>query len=131
MNLSPEQKIAGVLAPLFALRTETDLGIGDLEGLRQFIDWSAGVGFKLVQLLPINEMGGDHSPYNAISAMAIEPTSLYLAPGSPEQLTPEAFNKVLNQFNVGKLRRGSVKYDEVRQVKRALLEAAFQKFDYP
>jgi hypothetical protein len=27
VNLSPDQKIAGVLAPLFALRTETDLGI--------------------------------------------------------------------------------------------------------
>ena len=82
MNLSPEQKIAGVLTPLFAIRTETDLGIGDLEGLRQFIDWAAGVGFKLVQLLPINETGGDNSPYNAISAMAIEPMTLHLAPGS-------------------------------------------------
>ena len=34
MNLSPEKKIAGVLAPLFALRTENDLGIGDLAALR-------------------------------------------------------------------------------------------------
>src|SRR5919112_3479878 len=92
MNLSPDTKIAGVLTPLFAVRTETDLGIGDLEGLRQFIDWAAGVGFKLVQLLPINETGGDNSPYNAISAMAIEPMTLHLAPGSPEDLTPEDFN---------------------------------------
>ncbi len=87
MTLTPDKKIAGVLAPLFALRTETDLGVGDLEGLRQFVDWAAGVGFKLVQLLPINETGGDNSPYNAISAMAIEPTTLHLAPGSPEDLT--------------------------------------------
>ena len=75
MNLSPERKIAGVLAPLFALRTENDLGIGDLGSLREFIDWAGEIGFKLVQLLPINEMGGDHSPYNAISAVAIEPTT--------------------------------------------------------
>ena len=54
MDLSPENKIAGVLAPLFALRTENDLVTGDLEALRQFIDWAAGIGFKLVQLLPIN-----------------------------------------------------------------------------
>jgi len=73
MNLAVEQKIAGVLAPLFALRTENDLGIGDLEALRQFVDWAAEIGFRLVQLLPINEMGGDHSPYNAISAVALEP----------------------------------------------------------
>src|ERR1043166_6183617 len=80
MDLSPEKKIAGVLAPLFALRGEDDLGIGDTAALREFIDWAAGIGFKLVQLLPINEIGSDNSPYNAISAMAIEPTTLYLSP---------------------------------------------------
>src|SRR6266513_5963567 len=97
MNLSPEQKIAGVLAPLFALRRENDLGIGDLETLRQFIDWAAGIGFKLVQLLPINEVGGDHSPYNAISAVALEPTTLHLAPGSPEDLTREDFDAAITR----------------------------------
>ena len=71
MELSPEKKIAGVLAPLFALRKDDDLGIGDVAALREFIDWAADSGFKLVQLLPINETGGDNSPYNAISAMAI------------------------------------------------------------
>ena len=84
MNLSPEKKIAGVLVPLFALRGENDLGIGDLGALREFIDWTAEIGFTLVQVLPINETGADNSPYNAISSMAIEPTTLYLAPGSPE-----------------------------------------------
>ena len=81
MNLSPNERIAGVLAPLFALRTEDDLGVGDVAGLRQFIDWVAAIGFKLVQLLPINETGGDNSPYNAISSRAIDPTTLQLAPG--------------------------------------------------
>ena len=57
MNLSLEKKIAGVLVPLFALRGENDLGIGDLGALREFIDWVAEVGFTLVQLLPINETG--------------------------------------------------------------------------
>src|SRR6478609_2508241 len=99
MNLSPEKKIAGVLAPLFALRTEDDLGIGDLAALRQFVDWAAGMGFKLVQLLPINETGGDNSPYNAISARAIEPTTLHLAPGSPEDLTSADFEEVCGEFN--------------------------------
>src|ERR1041384_5778002 len=95
MNLSPNERIAGVLAPLFALRTEDDLGVGDVAGLRQFIDWARGIGFKLVQLLPINETGGDNSPYNAISAMAIEPTTLRLGPNSPEDLTREDFNSVV------------------------------------
>ncbi len=94
MNLSPNDKIAGVLAPLFALRTEDDLGIGDVAALRQFIDWARGIGFKLVQLLPINETGGDNSPYNAISSRAIDPTTLHLAPGAPEDLSEEDFAEV-------------------------------------
>ena len=40
MKLSPNDKIAGLLAPLFALRTEDDLGVGDVAALRQFIAWS-------------------------------------------------------------------------------------------
>jgi 4-alpha-glucanotransferase len=128
MILSPEKKIAGVLAPLFALRRENDLGIGDLEALRQFIDWAAGIGFKLVQLLPINEVGGDHSPYNAISAVALEPTTLYLAPGSPEDLTREDFDEVIGGFDLPKLRKGAVKHDRVRRLKMALLEKAHRRF---
>src|SRR3984885_7459527 len=113
MILSPEKKIAGILAPLFALRRENDLGIGDLEALRQFIDWAAEIGFKLVQLLPINEVGGDHSPYNAISAVALEPTTLHLAPGSPEDLSQDDFDAVVGGIDLGKLRKGAVKHEPV------------------
>ncbi len=128
MELSPEKKIAGILAPLFALRGEDDLGIGDTAALREFIDWAAGIGFKLVQLLPINEIGSDNSPYNAISAMAIEPTTLNLAPNSPHDLTPEDFDASLSEVDVTSLRRGAVKYRHVKGLKRRLLEKAFENF---
>ena len=128
MNLSPEKKIAGVLAPLFALRTEDDLGVGDIAALRQFIDWSAQVGFKLVQLLPINETGGDHSPYNAISSRALEPTTLHLAPGSPVDLSAEDFAETIAHVDLTRLRKSRVKYKRVKRLKRALLERAFTRF---
>lgn len=128
MDLSPERKIAGVLAPLFALRTENDLGIGDLGSLREFIDWAGEIGFKLVQLLPINEMGGDHSPYNAISAVAIEPTTLHLAPGSPGDLMHQDFDEVVAEFDLERMRKGPVKYPRVRKLKMALLERAYRRF---
>src|ERR1041385_6640915 len=114
MNLSPEKKIGGILAPLFALRRENDLGIGDLAALREFIDWSADLGFKLVQLLPVNEIGGDNSPYNAISAVAIEPTTLEVAPGRPPDLSQEAFDSVIAAVDLEKLRRGQIKYRRVK-----------------
>jgi 4-alpha-glucanotransferase len=128
MNLSPEKKIAGVLTPLFALRREDDLGIGDAAALREFIDWAAGIGFRLVQLLPINETGRDNSPYNAISATAIEPATLYLAPGTPKDLTREDFDAVLADVDLAKLRHGSVNYRRVKKLKRRLLEKAFSRF---
>src|SRR5262250_3203454 len=128
MNLSPEKKIAGVLVPLFALRREDDLGIGDLDALREFIDWIAEIGFTLVQLLPINETGADNSPYNAISAMAIDPTTLHLAPGSPEDLTCNDFTDALSEIVLADLRRGRVKYQQVKQLKQRLLEKAFTNF---
>ena len=128
MNLSPSDRIAGVLTPLFALRTEDDLGIGDVEGLRQFIDWARAIGFRLVQLLPINETGGDNSPYNAISSCAIDPTTLHLAPGSPEDLLRQDFAEVTNEIDLAALRRGRVKYDIVKPLKKKLLERAFAAF---
>src|SRR2546423_10087577 len=125
MNLSPEKRIAGVLAPLFALRSENDLGIGDVATLREFIDWAAESGFKLVQLLPINETGGDNSPYNAISAMAIEPATLHLAPNSPEDLIAEDFDSECSQVDLGRLRHGPVKYRRAKKLKRRLLQKAY------
>src|SRR5438067_6233560 len=116
MELSPEKKIAGVLAPLFGLRSDNDLGIGDVAVLREFIDWAAEIGFKLVQLLPINEMGGDNSPYNAISAMAIEPATLHLTPGSPADLTQADYETVLADVDLAKLRQRGVKYGPVKKL---------------
>src|SRR5919109_2629435 len=128
MNLSPEKKIAGVLVPLFALRREDDLGIGDLGALREFIDWIAEIGFTLVQLLPINETGADNSPYNAISAMAIEPTTLHLAPGSPEDLTRNDFEASLSGIDLSDLRCGRVRYRHVKELKQRILQKAFANF---
>src|ERR1043166_3053074 len=110
MNLSQEKKIAGVLVPLFALRGEDDLGIGDIGALREFIDWVAQIGFKLVQLLPINETGAATSPSNAVRATAIEPTTLHLAPNSSPDLTRQDFDAAVAGTDLRGLRLGEVKY---------------------
>ena len=128
LNLSPEKKIAGVLVPLFALRGADDLGIGDTGALREFIDWVAQIGFKLVQLLPINETGADNSPYNAISAMAIEPTTLRLAPNSSPDLTREDFDAAVAGADLRGLCLGEVKYRQVKKLKWRILEKAFANF---
>src|SRR5437773_7760768 len=128
MNLSPEKKIAGVLVPLFALRGENDLGIGDLGALREFLDSPADFELTLVQLLPITETGTTKSPYNAMSSMAIEPTTLCFAPGSPEDLKRNDFEASLSEINLTALRRSGVKYRQVKELKQRILEKAFANF---
>ena len=82
LTLHPDHRIAGVLAPLFALRSKNDLGVGDVGCLRELVDWAAETGFRLVQLLPINETGADNSPYMAVSSTAIGKIEVVRGPDS-------------------------------------------------
>ena len=53
---------------------------------------AAAQGFALVQLLPVNETGGDHSPYNAISSVALDEMRDVAQSGiefARQKLTPE------------------------------------------
>lgn len=128
MNLSPDVPLAGVLCPLFALRSEEDLGIGDVKALRGFARWARAYGFRLVQLLPINETGNDNSPYNAISSIAIDPATLALSPRELPDLTEEDYQAVLAETDLHALRSGPVQYHLVKPLKRRLLEKAFEQF---
>ena len=128
-DLTPDQRIAGVLIPLFALRSETDQGIGDVGTLRRFIRWAAAAGFTVVQLLPINETGGDNSPYNAISSMALDPTTLELTPESLPELSQEAYEAALRSINLDALRAGPVRYEPVKALKQRLLRSACERFE--
>ena len=128
MNLSPDQRIAGLLAPLFALRSEEDLGVGDVRCLRELVDWAADNGFRLVQLLPINETGSDNSPYMAISSVALEPTTLNISPEMIPELSRADYDLHLQKYDLQALRSGPVQYREVKTLKNALLESAFDAF---
>jgi len=128
MTLTPEKPIAGLLAPVFALRREGDLGVGDTQALRDFIDWAADHGFGLVQLLPINETGHDHSPYNAISSVALDPTTITITEESIPDLTKADFDEIVNGLDLAKLRVGPVAYSFVKPLKLRLLDRAFERF---
>jgi 4-alpha-glucanotransferase len=128
LELNPEKKIAGVLAPVFALRGKDDLGIGDTEALKELISWTARQGLSVVQILPINETGSDCSPYNLLSAMAIEPTTIATLPGVLPDLSQEDFNRIVARYELDALRHGIVQYRVVKKLKRELLYAAFRTF---
>jgi 4-alpha-glucanotransferase len=128
LTLSPDQRIAGVLAPLFALRSRDDLGVGDTGCLRKLIDWAAETGFRIVQLLPINETGADNSPYMAVSSTALEPSTIELTPERVPGLTAEMLKETLAKVNLAALRKGPVAYSVVKPLKLQILNAAFEAF---
>ncbi len=128
MKLSPDQALAGILEPVFAIRTEDDLGIGDTAGVRQMIDWCHKHGLNIFQTLPINETSDDNCPYNAISALAIDPATLAVSPRAIPDLTRQKFNQIAKPALLRELRRGPVNYPKVKALKHALLQAAFETF---
>jgi 4-alpha-glucanotransferase len=128
MKLTPDQPLAGILEPAFAIRTEEDLGIGDTDGVRQMIDWCHKHGLNIFQMLPINETTESNSPYEAISSLAIDPATLAVSPRFIPDLPRQKFHKIARPRLVRELRRGRVNYIKVKALKRALLEAAFETF---
>jgi len=128
MKLSPAQSLAGILEPVFAIRTEDDLGVGDADGVRQMIDWCARHGLNIFQTLPINETSDDNSPYNAISSLALEPTTIAITPKLLPDITIREIEKLAKPAALKELRTGAVNYAKVKALKRALLETAFANF---
>ena len=126
--LNPDQRIAGVLAPVFALRGSQDLGVGDTLALREFVDWAADQELRVVQILPVNEAGSDHSPYNILSSMALDPSTIATFPGELPELSDADFRRLTKDADLDTLRAGSVRYDDVLRLKRALLAAAHGEF---
>ena len=71
-------RVAGVVIPVFSLRSSRSYGVGDFGDLRHFVDWVVKTGMKVIQLLPVNDSTVSHGwndscPYNIVSAFALHP----------------------------------------------------------
>jgi 4-alpha-glucanotransferase len=122
---------AGVLLPLFSLRSATDWGVGEIPDLVPFTRWARDAGLSLVLLLPANEAArGQNSPYFSLSAFAIDP--VYVSPealpdfqraGGLDALTAE------ERARVSAARRAPrVRWEAVRALKRRAFDLAFERF---
>ena len=129
MELSLDQRIAGVLVPVFAIRGTGDLGIGDAYSVMELVDWAHETGFGLVKILPINETGGDHSPYNALSSRALDPTTIRTTPAVLPDLKHEDYLSITAGLDFEAIDQGPVQYSVVKPLKHRLLDAAFRRFE--
>lgn len=129
MVIDVKRKMAGILVPVFALRHKNDFGIGDTISFKEAIDFCHNHRIGVLQTLPINETGGDNSPYNAISSVALDPTLIAMVPDKVPGLRQEHLEKLAPERLLSRLRQGPVDYPHVKELKQGLLKAAFASFE--
>ena len=125
MNTSPKRQ-AGIFVPLFALKGTGDQGIGDTRTMKEMIDWCRENQLSVLQILPINETSGDNSPYNAVSSVALEPTTLSVRPDDVPGLSDELYQRLLRQHKIKSSKGDTVAYNILRPFIR---EMAFEAMD--
>ena len=137
----PNWKVAGVVIPVFSLRSNGSYGIGDFGDLKRFIGWAAKNGMHAIQILPINDttMNGtwqDSYPYNAISIFAFHPIycDIRALPQLHDRLQMEKFMmaqqklNALPHMNYEKVAERKMRY--LRMVYQQEKEATFASEDY-
>lgn len=118
---------AGVAVPLFSLFSGKSTGIGEIPDLKLLVDWCKKTGLSIIQLLPLNDVGTDFSPYNAISTFAIDP--VYLRLGNLKITDKRKFRKeILELKNKYPSGNGRVNYD-IKKEKLNLLYKIYKDSD--
>jgi 4-alpha-glucanotransferase len=122
---------AGVVLPLFSIRTRRDWGIGQLTDLPACAAWILTAGQRLLQVLPPHTLAaGETSPYGALTAFGLDP--IYVDVEAVEDLDPPALDAVLADGGRGQLEKlrasERVDYAGVRVLKARALDVAFERF---
>lgn len=86
---------AGVAVPVFSLRTDRGMGVGEFLDIKELVDWASSTGQSMVQILPINDTcvygtWQDSYPYNSVSVFALHPIYMNLAALGPHPAALEA-----------------------------------------
>jgi 4-alpha-glucanotransferase len=122
---------AGILLPLFSIRTARGWGIGEYPDIGAIAPWLAEAKLRVLMLLPLNEAAlGQDSPYTTASAFALDPVYLRLADvpefvelGGEEAMPPE--ERELLEALRGRV---TVGYPAIRELKGRWLRRAFEHF---
>ena len=137
-------KAAGVVIPVFSLRSEKSQGVGDFGDLKRMVDWAAKAGLRCIQVLPVNDTQQSHTwqdcyPYNAISIFALHPQYVDLS-----QLPAVLDGEYMTRYERERVRLNNLPQEDYEGVERlkseylrrlyeqegeaAMLSAAYQNF---
>ena len=121
-------KVAGVVIPVFSLRSTRSYGVGDFGDLKLLIQWAVQTKMHAIQILPINDtttMGSwqDSYPYNAISVFALHPLycDLNALPQLEDRMAMEKFMMKQQKMNSMK----EMDYEKVISVKMDYLRRVY------
>lgn len=89
-----DERLFGISVPLGSIKVHGGWRVGEYPDLVPFAGLCKELGARLLQLLPLNDTGGQSSPYSALSAFALHPLYIRVrdlpeaaaAPGAVEEL---------------------------------------------
>ncbi|MDE6207907.1 MAG: 4-alpha-glucanotransferase [Muribaculaceae bacterium] len=121
-------KGAGTAIPVFSLRSDKDMGVGDFFDIIDFIDWAVDTKQCVVQLLPINDttMTGtwtDSYPYNANSTFALHP--MYVRLQEVGTIADPKRRKYYDDLAAELNALGEIDYERVNKAKSEYLHEIF------
>jgi 4-alpha-glucanotransferase len=122
---------AGVVLPLFSIRTRSDWGIGQITDLSACAEWVRAAGHRLLQILPPHQLSlGETSPYGALTAFGLDP--IYVGVEAIPELDALGIDEALGEGGKETLERirsaDRVDYEVVRPLKSRALHVAFDRF---
>ncbi|MBO7337086.1 MAG: 4-alpha-glucanotransferase [Paludibacteraceae bacterium] len=120
-------RVAGVVLPVFSLRSALDGGVGEFPDLKLLVDVAKKTGLRIIQTLPVNDTTltgtrADSYPYNPLSIKALNP--LYIRIDDIEGLGAdllEKYHKKAKKLN----RLKKMDYENVYALKMEFLKAAY------
>lgn len=122
---------AGVLIPLFSIRSPGDWGVGELTDIEAIAPWLEQARMPLLMMLPLVEAAiGQDSPYSALSSSAIDPiyVSVSRLPELEELGGEPALGDDERRELAGLRAAPTVRYARVRALKNGVMRRCFARF---
>ena len=123
-------RLAGMLVPVFSLRSEGSFGVGDFGDLKKMVDLVCETGQRVLQILPVNDTTTTHSwtdsyPYSCISIFAIHPqyADLRQLPALTNAKQRNDFEALRQQLNA----LPQIDYEQVNNAKITYLRLLFSQ----
>ena len=121
-------RLAGMLVPVFSLRSEGSFGVGDFGDLKKMVDLVCETGQRVLQILPVNDTTTTYSwtdsyPYSCISIFAIHPqyADLRQLPALTNAKQRNDFEALRQQLNA----LPQIDYEQVNNAKITYLRLLF------